>query len=45
MMDGEIVSPARASIVWGDSARVRATRVAIRAIPPFWPSRSAGSRR
>ena len=44
MMDGEIVSPASASMVCGDSARVRATRVAIRAIPPFWPSRSAGSR-
>ena len=44
MMDGEIVSPASASIVCGDSARVRATSVAIRAMPPFWRSRSTGSR-
>ena len=35
MMDGEIVSPASASMVCGDSARVRATSVAIRAMPPF----------
>jgi len=43
-MDGEIVSPASTSIVWGDSARVRAASVAIRAIPPFCRSRSTGSR-